>query len=1414
MNLPVKKITSKGTPASQINNGIKDRHYHLLAERSLDIVVAHDLELTIVYVNHAWVSATGYTVEETIGKSTAVFVAPEYLDECKARKQNSKKGDYKTYTYELELIAKNGERIPLEIHSPPIHTENGEQQEILLVARDLREKKKTQAALIDSEIRYRGLFESAPIAIWEEDFSEIRQLIAKLQKEGVSDFTTYFRNNPDVLRTCIELVRIVDVNQMAATMLGARNKEHLIQTGLPQLLTDTSLAVFAEGLIQLIGGATIFQAESSAKRIDGEKFLQQVQWKVLPGNEKTWKRIIVSTQDIGNLKKAEEDIKQKLNELNVLQATAFTCSQASDTDTLIRQITNIIGNTLYPDICGILLLDREKKMLSPHSSYSFMSGIKDDQILHLSNGVTGEVAATQKTIRVDDIRTYSNYVASSPTIRSELCVPIKVVQNILGVINVESTKLAFFSKADERLLNIIASQVATAIEKLELLQTEKKRRQVAETLQRIAAAITTTLNHQTATDLILTELHSVIEFTSASIQLLRGNHLEIVGGRGTLVLEIEKNRIFPYPGDNPNTRVLETLRPYIINDTQNTFPDFKSMPSIKSWLGVPLVTNQRPIGLLTLDSDKTAHFTEEDAQLVTSFAHHAAIALKNAQLFEAEQKRREEAETLRETALAITSSLNLDQAIQLILEQLARVLPYDSAGVQLLKDGYIINLGGRGWSDPEEVMKMHFPIPGDNPNTKVIQERHVVILQDARLEHTPFNVPPHNHIRSWMGVPLIFRDSVIGMLAVDSKQKNHFNEESAAIAQAFAYQAAIAIENARLFDTASKRLEEAETLRQAAITINSALSLDVVLETVAKQMTTAISSSGCTISSWDKEKNHLYTLVDYNKNYPERADEVGKKYDLSEYPTTRTALEKNKTVLLQRDQSNLDLAEAALMNQQDFTMVLMLPIVAGNKSIGLIKLYEDIESNRQAYSEDEINLIRGLASHAAIAVENARLYNAEQTRRQEAETLRQAALTISSSLDLDEVLGTILASIKRVVPFDSASVMLLINNHVEIRSGYNLHNMKEQIGKTFPTKDFLFEKLVKTGHPLILADAQASPHFRGWAGTSYVRGWMGIPLIVRGKMIGYITLDSREVDVYQEKHAELAQVFAHQAASAIENARLYQSALQFAERRAVLHRISQDISRGIQSPEQTYQAVYLAASKLMICDAFVISLRGNYENGKDLGVYLIDKGKQYPAMFTPRNRSIVTLAEQKGGSFIKQDLTTDKLSIEGNHSRFGSAEKSRSMLVSPMYVGEKLTGAISAQSYTPNVYAEEERILLEMLASHAAAAIENARLFEETERRGKEFAELYKITQDLITSQDIRILLKTMLKRAATLIGVSSGGVYIYEEKTAELISNTFHGLDEATKSRLKDIRLKLDEGMAGQVAKTLTPLRIDNYQD
>lgn len=170
------------------------------------------------------------------------------------------------------------------------------------------------------------------------------------------------------------------------------------------------------------------------------------------------------------------------------------------------------------------------------------------------------------------------------------------------------------------------------------------------------------------------------------------------------------------------------------------------------------------------------------------------------ELLEEAQRRVAEARKLRQASAVVLEALDLREAIRRILEQLEQVLPYDSASVQLLKGNELEIVGGRGWADPDAVLGKRFPIPGDNPNTEVVQRQTPVVLGNAPEAYGEFRKPPHDHIKSFLGVPFVVRGRVIGMLAIDGERRHQFTEGHIRVASAFADQVAIAIENARLYD--------------------------------------------------------------------------------------------------------------------------------------------------------------------------------------------------------------------------------------------------------------------------------------------------------------------------------------------------------------------------------------------------------------------------------------------------------------------------------------------------------------------------------------------------------------------------------------------------------------------------------------
>jgi len=220
----------------------------------------------------------------------------------------------------------------------------------------------------------------------------------------------------------------------------------------------------------------------------------------------------------------------------------------------------------------------------------------------------------------------------------------------------------------------------------------------------------------------------------------------------------------------------------------------------RSMIVIPLSSKEKRLGAIFLSFDRPHHFQPEEIALSEQAANLIALAFEKFQAVEHAQKRATTSETLREASAMVAESLETDQAIPRILEQLKRVVPYDSASVQLLNNNELEIVGGSGFTDHNQVIGMKFSIPGDNPNSVVIETGEPYLLGDVRQIYKQFVEPPNDHIHSWLGVPLLVQGRIIGLLSIDSNKLNNFTEEDTNLASIFASQVALVLDNARVLE--------------------------------------------------------------------------------------------------------------------------------------------------------------------------------------------------------------------------------------------------------------------------------------------------------------------------------------------------------------------------------------------------------------------------------------------------------------------------------------------------------------------------------------------------------------------------------------------------------------------------------------
>ncbi len=165
--------------------------------------------------------------------------------------------------------------------------------------------------------------------------------------------------------------------------------------------------------------------------------------------------------------------RRRIEELSVLNAISYMATSALNEDELIEFVTHMIGEKLFPDNFGILMLDEAREVLILHSSYRL--GLEEKPInIPVGQGITGNVVVSGKPRRISDVSHVVDYLNIDSAINSELCVPLKIDDRVIGVANAESTKVNAFTQRDEDLLSIIAGQLASAIERLRTVQAQLK----------------------------------------------------------------------------------------------------------------------------------------------------------------------------------------------------------------------------------------------------------------------------------------------------------------------------------------------------------------------------------------------------------------------------------------------------------------------------------------------------------------------------------------------------------------------------------------------------------------------------------------------------------------------------------------------------------------------------------------------------------------------------------------------------------------------------------------------------------------------------------------------------------------------------------------------------------------------------
>jgi signal transduction histidine kinase/ActR/RegA family two-component response regulator len=499
------------------------------------------------------------------------------------------------------------------------------------------------------------------------------------------------------------------------------------------------------------------------------------------------------------LAEVSAQMRRRAARLEASAEVAQAIASVRDLDRLLPQVTHLISERFGWYHVGIFLVDEARKyaVLQAANSDGGQVMLARGHSLRIGEiGIVGYVTHSGQPRVALDVGQDAVYFDNPdlPETRSEMALPLEVEGQIIGALDVQSTKEAAYDDEDVAMMRILAGQVAIAIENSRLFEQSRKALEEVQSLHR---------------------------------QYIRQEWAKVVTDQQDLSYEYRRSGTAaerePWPEELDDALVsgepvVYYHPPQAVADRQAGAGGPPGLDGndgrVEAALATPIKYRDQVIGLLDLqETGEPRQWTEDEIALVQAISDQVGQALENARLFADTQRRAEQMATVNRIGLSINSDLDMKGVLRALYEQISRMLEIDSfyvalydAATGVIEFPLLVGLEGAVELAPRSIDE----VPGITGY--VIESREALHLSDLRSlpEDAPFDIVDvdDDPTRSYIGVPLLSRDQVIGVLSVQSSRPNAYSEEDLRLLETVATQASTAIENARAYERLAETAEE------------------------------------------------------------------------------------------------------------------------------------------------------------------------------------------------------------------------------------------------------------------------------------------------------------------------------------------------------------------------------------------------------------------------------------------------------------------------------------------------------------------------------------------------------------------------------------------------------------------------------
>jgi GAF domain-containing protein len=793
-----------------------------------------------------------------------------------------------------------------------------------------------------------------------------------------------------------------------------------------------------------------------------------------------------------------------------------------------------------------------------------------------AHNAIGRAVATKDVVHIADYTQELAYKQGDPAAvtivelagaRTLIIVPMLKEDELVGNLMFYRQEVRPFSDKQISLLQNFAAQAVIAIENTRLLnELRESLQQQTATADVLKVISRSAFDLQSVLDTLVESACHLCDAEQASIWRPDGDAFKVAAYFGQSAGHIQAMRQQAFrPGRETCTgRVLLTRQTVHIQDCEAD-PEYR-LPNVlriagnRAVLGVPLLREGIPIGVLNLTRSTARPFTDKQIELATTFADQAVIAIENVRLFDEVQARtRELSESLeQQTAtsevLGVISSSpgELGPVFNAMLENAVRICDAGFGGMFRCEDGEFEPVA---YHNVPEILQKHLiergrikPRPGSTME-RVFRTKSVVHVEDLWEDPDGPGNPAskYGNARTYLGVPMLKDNELVGAIIIYRQEVRPFTDKQVELVSNFAKQAVIAIENTRLLNELRESLQQQTATADVLKVISrSTFDLQAVLDTLTESAARLCETEMAAIV---RPKGAAYYWAT-SYGFPPEYTEYVMNYPLSPGRDTVVGRVLHEGRIVHVPDVLADPEYGFIEGQKlgDFRSVLGIPLLREGNLVGVMLLLRRIA---RPFTARQIELATTFADQAVIAIENVRLFDEVQARTrelaqsvEELQALGEVSQAVNSTLDLETVLATIVAKAVQLSNTDAGVIYVYdeLDQTLRVRATYGLSDELVAAIRFQPAgaSDAL-RQAIQDRQPLEIADIRDEPPspVREIAMRAGFRSRLVVPLVGADKVVGALVIRRKQPGKFPAAIIHLLQTFAAQSVLAIQNARLF-----------------------------------------------------------------------------------------------------------------------------------------------------------------------------------------------------------------------------------------------------------------------------------